>query len=97
METFRSSCISVIKHKELIMNKRILRKKLALNKKTVADLSVKEMKNSRAGEAPTQAGMSCITDILCCITTDSPLEKHSGNVACVESRNAFCVSKNVFC
>ena len=62
------------------MDKRNLRKKLELNKETVADLSLSEMENSRAGELPTMIGMSCITDILCCITTDHPpLAKRSGN------------------
>ena len=48
------------------MNKKSFEGKLFLNKKTVMNLSVDEMRNSRAGGDKTEIGPSCDTGLPCC-------------------------------
>ena len=50
------------------MKKRLFSKKLNLNRKTVVNLSVDEMRNSRAGGDKTELGVSCDTGHACCNT-----------------------------
>jgi len=75
-------------------NKKRYVKKLQFKKETVADLSVNEMKNSLAGEAPTQAGMSCITDIVCCVIKPVPKGAVRGLASDIP---ANCMSVTPFC
>ncbi len=51
------------------MKKRFFSKKLRLSKKTIVNLNVDEMRNSRAGADKTDLGVSCDTGLPCCNTT----------------------------
>ncbi|MFC2155286.1 class I lanthipeptide [Acidobacteriota bacterium] len=51
------------------MKKRSLSRKLNLNRKTVVNLNVDEMRRSRAGGDKTELGVSCDTGNPCCNTT----------------------------
>ena len=51
------------------MKKSMFFKKLALNKKTVVDLSKEDMNASRAGADSTDIGISCYTS-RCCLSYD---------------------------
>jgi hypothetical protein len=50
------------------MKKENFLKKLLLNKKTITNLNVDEMRNSRAGGDKTDIGISCDTGLTCCNT-----------------------------
>ena len=64
------------------MKKESLAKKLFLHKKTISNLNVDEMRNSRAGGDKTEIGASCDTGLPCCNTTPpncAPTQKAARN------------------
>jgi natural product precursor len=52
------------------MKKNVFTKKLVINKKTIASLNDAEM-NSLLGGNKTEIGVTCYTDAVCCVNTNS--------------------------
>ena len=78
------------------MKKSSFSKKLSLNKKTVANLNVEEMRNSRAGGDKTELGVSCDTGNTCCLTIPPRCNTYKKSPQ-TDRGNACYVSNAPFC
>lgn len=77
------------------MKKKCFERKLFLNKKTVINLSINEMRNSRAGGDKTEIGPSCDTGLPCCNTAPPRCKPenfitNNGNHRDKKTKNKHC-------